>query len=361
MGTEQALPEKLALWQKLLGKHVRWLNAYGPTEATIGVTIHEPSHYTENQSISCVPVGRPIANTSIYLLDQYLHPTPIGVPGELYISSVSLARGYLNQPELTAEKFIPHLYSQIPGERLYKTGDLARYLPNGDIELLGRIDNQVKIRGFRIEIGEIEARLNQHPQVREAVVMVQGDELDDKRLIAYVSSDLEQELTVTQLRNFLQEKLPEYMLPSAFVILETLPLTANGKVDRKSLSALEIIRPNLEVAYVMPQTEAEQTIANIWQQALNVEKIGIHDNFFELGGHSLLMVKVHSQLRQIFKTELSILDMFRYPTISSLVEYFNKIPNQSSKANLTDNQTRKIVVGKAQQKKRLQKMQNLRD
>lgn len=372
VGTEQTLPEKLALWEKLVGDlyhklpgghlRIRWLNAYGPTEATIGATIYEPLEPTtcqENQSIYRVPVGRPIANTQIYLLDKHLNPTPSGVPGELYISGVGIARGYLNRPELTAEKFIPNPFNDKSGTHLYKTGDLARYLPNGDIELLGRIDHQVKIRGFRIELGEIESKLKQHAKVREAVVVDREDEEGDKRLVAYVSPHFEQTLTLTELRSFLQEKLPQYMVPSAFIVLPALPLLSNGKLDRHSLPAPETLRPEIEVAYVMPQTEVEQKIATVWQNALNIENIGIHDNFFELGGHSLLMVKVHTQLREISKTDLLLLDLFRYPTISSLAEFFNQTDNQTSPLSETNIQTEKISAGKSQQKSRREKMKSI--
>ena len=372
VGTEQTLPEKLALWEKLVGDlyhklpgghlRIRWLNAYGPTEATIGATIYEPLEPTtcqENQSIYRVPVGRPIANTQIYLLDKHLNPTPSGVPGELYISGVGIARGYLNRPELTAEKFIPNPFNDKSGTHLYKTGDLARYLPNGDIELLGRIDHQVKIRGFRIELGEIESKLKQYAKVREAVVMDREDEEGDKRLVAYVSPHFEQTLTLTELRSFLQEKLPQYMVPSAFIVLPALPLLSNGKLDRHSLPAPETLRPEIEVAYVMPQTEVEQKIATVWQNALNIENIGIHDNFFELGGHSLLMVKVHTQLREISKTDLLLLDLFRYPTISSLAEFFNQTDNQTSPLSETNIQTEKISAGKSQQKSRREKMKSI--
>ena len=363
VGTEQTLPEKLALWQKLVGdrfesSRIRWLNAYGPTEATIGVTIYEPVAYPGNQPVYYVPVGRPIANTQVYLLDKHLHATPVGVPGELYIGGISIARGYLNHPELTAEKFIPNPFGEKSGMRLYRTGDLARYLPNGDIELLGRIDDQVKIRGFRIELGEISAKLQLHNKVREAVVLAVEDEHGDKHLVAYVSPQPEQRIINTELRGFLQEKLPQYMIPSSFIILPTLPLLPNGKLDRRSLPAPETLCPELEATYVMPQTEIEQTIAAIWQKALNIKKIGIHDNFFELGGHSLLMVKVHSQLSELFPTDLSLLDMFRYPTINSLAELFSQTKNKTSSFSETNISIEKIVFGKSQQRKRLQKMKS---
>lgn len=365
VGTEQTLPEKLALWQKLVGEahpRIRWLNAYGPTEATIGVTIYEPPEpatFQENQAANYVPVGRPIANTQVYLLDKHLQPTPMGVPGELYISGICIARGYLNHPELTAEKFIPNPFGEKSGMRLYRTGDLARYLPNGDIELLGRIDEQVKIRGFRIEPNEISAKLQQHTKVREAAVIAREDKHGDLYLVAYVSPDSEQVLANTELRSFLQDKLPQYMVPSSFVILPTLPLLANGKLDKRSLPAPETLRPELTDGFVMPQTQMEQTIATVWQKALNLENIGIHNNFFELGGHSLLMVKVHSQLRELFPIDLSLLDMFRYPTISSMAEFFSQTKNQKLSLTETNIQIEKITSGKSQQKKRLQKMKSM--
>ncbi|WP_020479986.1 non-ribosomal peptide synthetase [Mastigocladopsis repens] len=333
-------------------------NLYGPTEAAIDVTFWEC--VPENTHWQKVPIGRPIANTQIYLLDQHLYSVPLGVIGELYIGGVAVGRGYLNSPELTAEKFIPNHFSDEPGARLYKTGDKARYLADGNIEFLGRIDDQVKIRGFRIELGEIEAAITQHPTVRECVVVVREDELAQKCLVAYVVLYSEQTLTSSELRHFLELKLPGYMVPSAFVMLQALPLTPNGKVNRRVLPAPENLRPELEVAYVMPQTEVERAIATVWQKALNLENIGIHDNFFELGGHSLLMVRVHRELREIFKTDLSLLNLFRYSTISSLAEFISQ-GHQKLYGNETDHSTEIRTAGKAQQKKRLQKIKTIRN
>jgi amino acid adenylation domain-containing protein len=355
-GTEQASAEKLALWQQLTGNRIKWLNAYGPTEATIGATIYAAK--PENLPVSCVPVGRPIANTQIYILDQNLQPVPISIQGELYISGACLARGYLNQPELTAEKFISNPFNNSKFNRLYKTGDLARYLANGDIEILGRIDQQVKIRGFRIELGEIETRLSQHPHIRQTVVIARENNLGEKQLVAYINPN-KQTPTVSELRSFLQTKLPPYMLPSAFVTLPNFPLTPNGKIDRQALPAPETLPRELEIDRVIPQTELEKSIANIWQNILKIENLGIHDNFFELGGHSLLIAKVHSQIHQLFPTNLSILDLFRYPTISTLAEYLNQSQNQTSSINTNNIQTEKITAAKAQQKKRLQKMKSI--
>ena len=296
-------------------------NLYGPTEAAIDVTFWACQHQSTQQ---IVPIGRPIANTQIYLLDTQLQPIPIGVPGELHIGGAPLARGYLNRPELTTEKFIANPFSKQPGERLYKTGDLARYRLDGNIEFLGRIDHQVKIRGFRIELGEIEFLLSQHRAVREAVVLAQEEETSNKYLVAYVVPKQESAPSISELRSLLREKLPEYMLPSAFVMLDTLPLLPNGKVDRKALPAAQRYRPELETAYQAPQTETERLIATVWQEKLQVEKVGIHDNFFDLGGHSLLVIQIHSKLREIFEQELSIVHLFKYPTINSLAKYLSQ-------------------------------------
>ncbi|HEY9799815.1 MAG TPA: amino acid adenylation domain-containing protein [Leptolyngbyaceae cyanobacterium] len=359
IGGEKALPKYLAVWNKYVGKKVELINSYGPTETTIVATISHLTQYQNKAELSSVPIGKAIHNTQVYILDSYLQPTPIGIPGELYIGGLGVARGYLNQPQLTAEKFIPHPFSQQPETRLYKTGDLARYLPNGEIEIIGRVDYQVKIRGFRIELGEIEAKLNQHPSISAAVVKVWEDE-GDKRLVGYVSYHSNSELTVTQLRSFLQEQLPEYMIPSAFVFLEALPLTPNGKIDRLALPKPEKLRPELAANYVIPQTQVEQKIANIWQKALKIDRIGIYDNFFELGGHSLLLLRVHSELREIFATDLSMLDLFRYPTISSLADYLHKLQNQITSTQNTNKQAEKITTAKQQQRNRLQKMKSIR-
>ncbi|MEH2199895.1 amino acid adenylation domain-containing protein [Nostoc sp.] len=289
-----------------------FFNAYGPTEATVCATI---AKCNDDEKIS---IGRAIANTQVYILDENLQPVPVGVPGELHIGGVGLARGYLNRPELTQEKFILNPFNS---GRLYKTGDLARYLPDGQIEYLGRIDHQVKIRGFRIELGEIEALLSQHDDVQICCVIAREETLDNKRLVAYVVPQKNVTLKADELRQFVSGKLPGYMVPSTFVILELLPLTPNGKVDRRALP-----NPDLQQElsdYVMPNTEVETIIASIWQKALKVEKVGIYNNFFELGGHSLLLVRINEQLQEMFGLELSIVDMFNYSTVHSLSQYLN--------------------------------------
>ncbi|AUB43295.1 Non-ribosomal peptide synthetase component F (plasmid) [Nostoc flagelliforme CCNUN1] len=334
-------------------------NLYGPTEATIWSAIYQVGAnktVSRNENAPSA-IGRPISNTQIYILDSHLKLVSIGVPGELYIGGDGLARGYLNRPELTQEKFIANPFSQKEGARLYKTGDLARYLDDGNIEYLGRIDNQVKIRGFRIELGEIEAVLTKHPQVQEAVVIAREDEPSDKRLVAYFVPKKQQVPTNSELRCFLQEKLPNYMLPSHFVLLESLPLTPNGKVNRHALPAPEGLRPDLDIAYAMPQNKLEQTIATVWQKALNLEKVGIYDNFFELGGHSLLIIQIYSQLREILQTDFPMIEFLRYPTISSLAEYFNQTNNQKTFSNQTEIQAEKLKTGKARLKQRREQIQ----
>ncbi|MCC3587269.1 non-ribosomal peptide synthetase [Microcoleus sp. PH2017_30_WIL_O_A] len=315
----------------------RFFNAYGPTESTVCATIAECTDSQEPPSI-----GRPIANTQVYLLDAHLQLMPIGIPGEIYIGGAGLARGYLNRPELTAERFIPNPFSNEPGSRLYKTGDLARYLPDGNIEFLGRIDHQVKIRGFRIELGEIEAVLSQHPDVQESLVISRSDVSGNQRLVAYIISNLGLEHTdFGSWRNFLKQKLPDYMVPSSFVFLPNFPLTPNGKVDRKALPEPEAINPELSATYVAPQTEIEQNIATVWQQLLHLEKVGVDDNFFDLGGHSLLMAQAHSQLREVVDRDVSIVEMFKYPTIRSLAKYLSEEPEEQSSVGSSQERIKK--------------------
>lgn len=327
IGGENLLAEDLAFWQQF-APETKLVNEYGPTETVVGCCVYQVP--LTAQLINSVPIGQPIANTQLYLLNQSLQPVPIGVVGEIYIGGLGLARGYLNHPELTAEKFIPYPGNDKPGERLYKTGDLGRFRPSGVLEFLGRIDDQVKLRGFRIELGEIEAVLRQHPGVRETVVVVREDVASDRRLVAYVVPQ-EATLTNTDLREFLQPRLPDYMLPSAFVMLNSLPLTSNGKVDRQALPAPDQHRPKLAAVYQEPQTELERTITNVWQAVLHLDQAGIHDNFFDLGGYSLLMVQVHQQLRQMLHQEISLVELFEYPTIYSLAKKLSQ--NQKEESN----------------------------
>jgi len=293
-------------------------NGYGPTEATIGATWGKVS--LEGDDLKNISIGRVIGNKQVYILDRYLRPVPIGVPGELYLGGVGLARGYLNRPDLTAEKFIPHPFNGDVGERLYRTGDLARYLPDGNIEFLGRVDYQVKVRGFRIELGEIEAVLNSHPAIRMTAVIATDDQLGKKRLVAYytLKDETESVPSVSELRHYLEERLPDYMVPAVFMELEAFPLTASGKVDRKRLPEPEAGRPELGQEYVAPRTATEELLDGIFSQVLGVDKVGIHDNFFELGGHSLLATQLLSRVREAFQVPLELRDVFESPTIFQL-------------------------------------------
>jgi amino acid adenylation domain-containing protein len=306
------------------------IHVYGPTEGTTFSSFYQVQDVSEEAT--SIPIGRPIKNTQIYLLDEQLQPVPIGIPGELYISGDGLARGYLNRPELTSQRFIPNpfvgasLMGVQPGKRLYKTGDLARYRADGNIEFLGRIDNQVKIRGFRIELGEIESVLNQHPAVREAVVMVQQDVPDDKHLVAYiVFNEQVNNPKSSELRQFLNEKLPQYMVPSAYVVLDALPLTPNGKVNRRLLPEVDTFNLDTEQNYVAPGTGIEEELAKIWRQILGKQQVGIYDNFFELGGHSLLATQLTSRIRDTFQVELSVRILFEAPTVASLAKHIDTI------------------------------------
>lgn len=306
----EAFPRELA-GQFLEKGYVPW-NLYGPTETTVWSAAHRVT-----EAAGTIPLGRPIANTQLYVLDRWLQPVPIGVPGELHIGGDGVARGYWSRPELTAEKFVPDPFSSDPGRRLYKTGDLARYGEDGTLEFLGRLDHQIKLRGHRIELGEIEAVLSLHPAVRNVVAMVREDRPDDRRLVVYLVPQPGQRADHDEVRQFLKHKLPEYMIPAAVVVLDVLPITPNGKVDRKALSVPEITA-QFEDQYVAPRTPAEEILARIWAETLGVERVGIHDNFFELGGHSLLATSLISRIREACCIKLALADLFSSPTVAEL-------------------------------------------
>ncbi|MCC5610231.1 amino acid adenylation domain-containing protein [Nostoc sp. CHAB 5834] len=324
------------------------LNHYGPTEATVGVLTYQVENGQSDYDSVNVPLGQPLANTQILLLDEHLQPVPIGIPGEVYISGANLARGYFNRPDLTKEKFIPnpfddsaalasprtptekqatHSLSQrasAGGDRLYKTGDLARYLSDGNIEFLGRIDHQVKIRGFRIELGELEAALRQHPTVRETVAIALDDHRGEKRLVAYIVPH-RTDVSSSELRNFLQEKLPDYMMPSVFVRLDALPLLLNGKLDPRSLPAPDWTRPELEAAFIAPRTPEEQILADIWAEVLGVERVGVQHNFFEFGGDSILSIQIVARAKEAGLC-LTPMQLFHHQTIAQLAALATKTP-----------------------------------
>jgi amino acid adenylation domain-containing protein len=317
----------------------RVFDLYGPTESTTYST------FVLRHKGGPMTVGRPVANTRVYILDAYRQPAPIGVPGELYLGGQGLARGYLNRPELTAEKFIPDPFSGLPGERLYRTGDLARYRPDGNIEVIGRLDHQVKVRGFRIELGEIESVLSRHQDVQEAVVLAREDVPGDKRLVGYVILRHGQAVDAQSLRAFLREQLPDYMVPSLFVALDAFPLTPNGKVNRRALPAPE------ENAFaagagakVEPRTDVERALADIWRELLKIERLGIHDDFFGLGGHSLLATQVVSRVRDSFQLNIPLRRLFEAPTIAgfgaiieeALLEEIEKLSQEDAVRRLSE-------------------------
>jgi acyl-coenzyme A synthetase/AMP-(fatty) acid ligase/acyl carrier protein len=303
------------------------VNMYGITETTVHVTYRVVRATDVKQGVGSL-IGVPLPDLNLYVLDNHRQLVPIGIPGELYVGGAGVGRGYLNRPELTAERFIANPFNERKADKLYKTGDLVRRMSNGDLEYLGRTDAQVKLRGYRIELGEIESVLSQHPAVQEAAVLAREDnenpksEIEnlksDKRLVAYVVPRREPALTVGELRSFLKKKLPEYMVPLAFVFLDALPLTPNGKVDRQALPAVDQNRPEPEESYVAPRTQAEEMLAKIWAEVLKLDKIGIHDNFFALGGHSLLATQVISRVRNTFQVEVPVRTVFEMPTVVEL-------------------------------------------
>ena len=328
-------------------------NHYGPSE-THAVTAHTLSGAADDWP-QLPPIGRPIANTQIYILDQSGEPAPIGVAGELCVGGANVSRGYLDRPELTAVKFVPNHFSREPGARIYRTGDLARYTSNGAIEFLGRIDSQVKIRGYRIELGEIETVISGHAGVRETVVLAREDEPGDQRLVAYVVPGLKNSVIdaganegsqaeefartlIRELRILLAKNLPQHMIPSAYVLLAALPLTASGKLNRRALPAPGQSRPELESEYVAPQTLTEKWLAEIWSEVLKLKQVGVNDDFFQLGGHSLLATQVISRVRERFRIELPLRYLFEFSTVAELasaVDDFDKTATANAPSIIT--------------------------
>ncbi len=322
----EAFPRDLSA--KLVKRAREVWNMYGPTETTIWSTIHRVE--CEEDALY---IGRPIDNTQVYILDGHLKPVPAGVIGELYIGGDGVAHGYFQNPELTRERFLPDPFRPGENSRIYKTGDLCRYLENGLIEFQGRVDHQIKLHGHRIELGEIEAVLSRHPRVKDALVVLQEEAAQGKRLVAYIvagtmqgeeASALEP-VSVSEMRGFLKEKLPEYMLPSYYMFIDSLPKTPNGKIDRKSLPKPDNTRPELETRFEIPQNDLERLVADIWKDKLKLDRIGINDNFFDLGGHSVLLAQIYQELNRVLPhKELSIVDLFQYPTVHSLAQYLNQ-------------------------------------
>jgi len=311
-----------------------------------------------------VPIGQQISNTQVYILNQSLKPVTIGVAGELYVGGDGLARGYLHNPILTSEKFIRNPLNSSSSEYLYKTGDLAKYLADGNIDFLCRIDSQVKIRGFRIELTEIESILIQHPDIREVVVIAREDQIGNKQLVAYVVPENpvsdNNSISTTTLRASLREKVPDYMIPAAFVILDAIPLNPNGKLDRKNLPAPTVDIFRGEQAFIAPINPMETLIANVWSQVLVLERVGVNDNFFDIGGNSLLVIQVHNRLQQMLNRDISIVDLFRYTTIKALAEYLTiDRDNHDRNQKLPDPSREQLINRTDRQKQALKRQQQL--
>ena len=315
LGGERALPERIRQWLGQVGTMPKLVNSYGPTETTVVATVCDLSKAGTLLEGREAPIGRPIANVQTYILDSHGRPAPIGVSGELHIGGIGVARGYLNRPELTAEKFIADPFSENPAARLYKTGDLVRYRPDGHIEFLGRTDTQVKIRGLRIELGEIETALNQHPAVMQSVVTVREDTPGNKRLVAYLVAQRQTTLDNEALRQYLTQKLPVYMIPMAFVMLDDIPLSASGKIDTKALPPPE--HSPVENGRGMPRNEIEEKLVATWSLVLGLESVSIHDNFFELGGNSIISIQMLSHANRA-GLQFTPKQLFQNQTIAQL-------------------------------------------
>jgi len=334
IGGENLLPEHIAFWREH-APQTALINEYGPTETVVGCCVHRVAD--DEPPAPSIPIGRPIINTQLYILDERLRPVPIGVSGELYIGGAGVARGYPNRPELTAERFVPDPFSAESGARMYKTGDLARYFANGNIECLGRADHQVKIRGFRIELGEIESLLSRHPAVRESVVVARTDGPGDKFLVAYWVAAEEPAISPAELRSFLKQKLPDYMIPAAFVALDALPLTANGKVDRRALPDPGQTRSAAQETYEAPRTAMESVIAEIWRDVLHLDRVGVQDNFFDLGGHSLLCLPVMARVEKQLGVRITARDLILQTLgqLAAACEARQEAPPDAQPAGLT--------------------------
>ena len=317
--------------QALVKQHLAQLpttnlfNEYGPTEGTVWSSVYHCRVETPGR----IPIGKPIANVEIYILDSWLNPVPIQVPGEIYLGGAGITQGYLNRPQLTAEKFISHPFSNDPKARLYKTGDIARYLVDGNIEFLGRSDRQVKIRGYRIELEEIESALNRHPDLQESVVVV-NEQTDYQSLVAYGVPDRESRPSTDELRHFLQQKLPSYMIPAVFVLLDKFPLTPNGKIDRQSLPSPEQVRRDLKTI-VAPRIAIEEILVEIWRDLLKVEQISVYDNFFDLGGHSLLTTQLLAKIRETLQVDISLRSLLESPTVDALAQNITRVIDRADK------------------------------
>jgi amino acid adenylation domain-containing protein len=319
-GGEAAMPAAFRAWRRIVGTDVRWLNSYGPTETTVTCSLWDAGE-DDGERLSSVPIGRPLLNSPLYVLDKHLQPVPVGIPGELYIGGELVGRGYLNRPELTAERFIPDPFRDAAGSCMYKSGDVCRWLPDGNIEFFGRRDHQIKIRGFRIELGEIEAVLGDHREVLQTVAVVHTGRDGTKRIVAYFVPQVEgASVEIASLREYLRQRTPEYMIPAQFIQLQSFPMTTTRKVDRKALPDPGEIDRTPETENVAPRTDTERFLADCWRDVLSVDGIGVFDNFFEVGGHSLLATRIISRIRQQFQIELELRRLFEAPTIAQLAD-----------------------------------------
>ncbi|HLJ32959.1 MAG TPA: amino acid adenylation domain-containing protein [Ktedonobacteraceae bacterium] len=333
VGSEKVSPAHFVAWRNIMGHRATWLNAYGLTETTITTLVYEPENESVAEQMASVPVGTPLASMQVYVLDAQQQPVPAGMPGELYIGGAGLARGYLHRPELTAERFVPHPFSERPGALLYRTGDLVRVQQDSVssapgrayLEFLGRTDTQVKVRGFRVELGEIEALLSKHAAVNDVVVLAREDSPGDSRLVAYIVPAQRSPFLVAQLRTYLQGKLPAYMMPTAFVLLDTFPRGPSGKINRRALPAPERLHIRADEEYIAPRTPVEEMLAVIWAAVLHLERVSRTDNFFKLGGHSLQGTQVVARLREVLQIELPVRAIYDAPTIAALAVTVEKV------------------------------------
>ena len=328
IGGEALSENNLAYWRQY-APGTKLINEYGPTETVVGCCAYDAS--SPNTEIPMIPIGRPISNTKTYVLDEYLSPPPIGIPGELFIAGDGLARGYVQKPDLTAQRFLPELFSLQGGTRQYRSGDRVRYRSDGNLEFIGRLDRQVKLRGYRIELGEIESTIHRHPAIQEVVVLCREDMPREKQLVAYMVAAKGASPDDFLIRTYLSKHLPQYMLPSQLLFLESLPLTSNGKVDMQALPVLEMMDRTQEISYAEPNTLLEELLVQVWQEVLHVERIGIHDNFFQLGGHSLLAIRMIARLRNVLELDLPLRILFEHPTIACLaLEVDSLLPHSFS-------------------------------
>lgn len=341
IGGEPVLGHRARRWQRRFGNQARLLNTYGPTESTIAATLHDFWMEGEIGDQGESPIGVPVEHASAYVLDQRLQLSPVGMPGELFLGGTGLSNGYLNRPDLTAEKFIPNPFGKVPGSRMYASGDLAKWLPNGVLEYIGRTDGQIKVRGFRVETGEIEVVLSRLPQVRECAVVLREDTPGARKLIGYVAGAGGDLPRTNDLRKHLRSELPEYMVPAGFVIMDSLPKNKHGKIDRRALPPPGDSRPDLESTYVAPRNRTEQVISAIWKEVLGISQVGIHDNFFDLGGNSLALIKVRSKLRDALQNEIPVVEMFEFPTISALVGRLDNFVTDQTRLHSIEDRARR--------------------